>query len=339
MKKNTFYLLLVILLSACAYYLFTKKHQSDFNKEESNFTVNNIKQVDKILLADMKKNKTILTKKDNQWFANETYHVRQDILELLLNALEKQQAYQPVPISMHDVIIKSLSANATKVQIYQTGELTHSYYVAQAAGANNETYMLQEGAKRPYIVKIPLSNYFLGVRYPAKLDEWRDKKILYEPTQNIQSIAVDYTDSPLHSFTILQNKNTYQLQTPATYTDTLNTTRVKNYLGFYQSLYCIGYENGGIMKDSILRTGKKLASVTITNVQNKKNTLQIYFRPLNQRSKSELHIQGKAYDPDSFYGLYNETDFILISRNNIEKILRSAAEFYQASAPSTAIKP
>src|SRR5690606_23924280 len=94
---------------------------------------------------------------DGTWQVNGAYRVMPAPLNTLLKTLARQAAEQPVPQSHHNMVVKNLAGNSTKVELYdRKGKQIRVFYVGEEAPAGSGSYMLIEGAARPFIVNIPL---------------------------------------------------------------------------------------------------------------------------------------------------------------------------------------
>jgi hypothetical protein len=327
MKKNLLYLMLLLVVGAATYYFVFKKDTPAFSEKEANFTVKDTNNITTIFLASMQNEQIKLSRNEDGWIMNDSVPVRIDAVQALLESLAAQRAEQPVAMSYHDNVIKELSGNSTKVEIYKGKEKTNTFYVGKNPGTNNVTYMLNEGAERPYIVKLPLQNMFLGIRYFTTFKDWINKKILYQNAP-IESVEVAYKDSTQFSFKVMAEPMAVTGQTPIS--SPLNLNRVKSYFNLLNEIYCVGYENENGNKDSILNHGKQLATISVKRKGKAIETLVLYFRPPDKGTKAKLKLDGVEYDFDWFFGFMNGKDFILINRKNAEKMLRSYPEFFQS---------
>lgn len=328
MKNNLIYFLLLIILAALTYYFVFAKDQEVFAKSEVNFTIKDTSKVMKIFLTNPQNEQVKLTRTNGMWILNDSMQARQDAINNLLSVLHEQKAEQPVTVAYHDDVISDLSANNTKIELYDAKGKTNTFYVGKNPGPSNETYMLNEGAKRPYIVKLPLQNTFVGVRYFTSPSDWRTKQILSDSSP-LQSVDVHYKDSVKYSFNLSKQAVTgnYDIDIP------LNQSRVDSYLKLMSNLYCMGYENEYAYKDSTIKEGVELAIVTFITENNHTQQMQIFFKPPRQGTKGIIKIGNKEFDQDAFFGYINYKDLVVISRTTVEKILRRYAEFYEKDTP------
>lgn len=328
MKKNLIYLFIFVLLAGLTYYFVFKQDGSDFSITEANFTVKDTSAITTIFLSSMKGESIKLNKTKTGWSLNDSLVPREESVSLLLATLWEQKASQPVALNIHDEAIKELSTNSTKVEIYEGEKLTRTFYVAKNTAANNLTYMLMEGAKRPYIVKFPFQNTFLGVRYMTQLSEWRTKQLLFAKSP-IENIKIEFKDSVQHNFEVIVT-DTIAINGNSTFTTPLNINRAKAYVKFYEGLFCYGYEYGYIYQDTIVKNGLQVGTVTLKRKNIPTEKLTIYFKPKVQDTKGVIKVGGNEYDMNVYFGLLNNKDFISIDNIAVEKMFRTYKEFYEA---------
>ena len=332
MKRNGFYLLLLLVIAGLTYFFVFREPGDGFSRSEANFSVRDTAAVTAMFLSDMVGNSAKISREGSGWKLNDSFTARPDAVAFLLEALATQKPDQPVPSGFHDAAIRDLSANSAKIEVYQGKEKTHTFYVAKNPGYNNVTYMLTEGAKRPFIVKIPLrTNMFLGVRYLTRPADWRDRKILYTEGP-IEEVQVSYRDSVQFSFTINNRSSQPAVSGNSTPATPLNLKRVQTYLGALNQVYCTGFEDRYLRKDSIIQHERQLGSITIRRQGGQQQQLTVFFKPRDKGTKGLMKVGGTEYDFDSFFGLLNGKDFLLISRKNVEKMFRSFPEFFEADA-------
>jgi len=256
---------------------------------------------------------------------------RPDAVDGLLMVLKRQYPEKPVAAAAHNEAIRELSSWSTKVEIYMKDDERHTFYVNQIATKDNLTIMLTEGAKRPYIVTLPMENTFVGRRYFTTLTEWRSRHIL-SGNIPVESVNIDYTDSTHFSFQLNTLPNDqYSVKGNTVLSKDLNTKRVQSYLRLLDNIFCMGFETSYIYKDSIVTQTKPIASMQIQRKGKAAETLSIFFKPMSQDTKEEIIHQGKRYDSNYFLACLNNKDFIQLNRKTIETLHRRYQEFYEDS--------
>ena len=336
MKRNAVYVLILLLLVGVTYVLFFREAAPDFSISEANFTVKHPEDIQTILLTDLEGNKIKLSKKNQEWKLNDSLDVIASKVHDLLEALHDQRPLEPVVLGSHDHVIKAMSTDHTKVEVYTADGKTNTFYVARITAPNNLTYMLTEGAQRPYIVKLPLQNEFLGLRYTTNLADWRSKKIMKAKADEIEVIDIAYKDSTQYSFHLNAELNkaplvsgNYSIQKP------FNQKRAQSYLHAWDSLYCLGYESRNRLKDTLLDPAHEVATITLKKHGGMIQTLTIYFKPMSKGTKGVLKVGKEYFDFDVYIGLLNKQDMIVIPRRFAQIMLRTYPEFFEADDPKT----
>jgi hypothetical protein len=340
MKKNIFYLLVLLVLAVAAYFAL-KKEEPLFSKADANFKVENTSDVTKIFLSDPGVGNIKLTKNaEGVWIVNDKYRARQDWVVFLLEGMAQQNATQMVPKSAHNTTVKQLAGNSVKVEVFQGDKKTHAYFVAKDPSRDNLTVMLniqEDGtnAPRPFLVSCGHGGTFLGVRYRTDIEDWRDKRIFLFAADELSKIEIDYPQKTSASFTIkLQPK---PVITPAMDTGQVNELRLEKYISFYDKLFCMGFENDYILKDTFVRAFEPFAKVKVTSSDGESHSLNTYYRQVHKATHKVITVNGQQYDGDSFFGLYDGEDFMLISSLTAQKILRERQEFFTTKKTSPSV--
>jgi len=332
MNKNLIYLLILLGLGFLTYYFVFLDKTERYDTNEANFTVRDTADITIILMTNQKGDKIKFSRKKNsEWILNDSMEVIQQKVKDLMEAMHDQQPLQPVRLGSHDEVIRNMSANNTKVEIFTKKGNTHTFYVSKITAPNNLTYMLTEGAERPYIVKLPLQNIFLGLKYSTDLKDWRSRKIMHAKADDIEMIDVTYKDSLQYSFQLINEKGkTPVLTGNQISSNPLNINRVYSYLRLWDSLYCLGFEDRNRIKDTILNNGRELATVSMKSIGKPLQTLKLFFKPITKGTKGVLKVGNEEYDFDVFIGFLNNRDMIVMTRNFAQIMLRSYPEFFEA---------
>lgn len=336
MPKTIIYLVLLALLGFGVYYfLFSEK--DSFNKKEAGFTTTDTTSIQKIFLADKEGRAVTLERKDNTWYVNNTYPAIPTTVQILLQTLAKQTASYPVPEKMHNNIVQMLAASAVKVELYEkNGDKIKTFYVGGQASNNAGSYMLMEGAQRPYVVQVPGFPGYLTPRYSTDIADWRDRTVFKIPQAQLASASIQYPNEPLNSFIIKQGadgKFTVAVDPVLAHGKQFNERRAIVYSKFFEEVYSEGYINGTVGLDSIIRSVPKRCIIEATAKNGQKQHVEIYWMPINQRSKNQsVSFEGvpNEYDADRFYATINNfKDTVIIQRASFDKFFRRAFEFYQ----------
>jgi hypothetical protein len=248
-------------------------------------------------------------------------------------------------------VIRNMAANGIKVELYKTsGRHLTTFYVGGQVGSNAGSYMLMEGAERPYVVQIPGFEGYLTPRYSTTFSDWRDRTVFRVPREDVRTVTVFYSDSSLNNYTVTQDdKGKVSVSiNPAIMSDAnkLNERRATVYTKFFENVNCEGYLNGAPHLDSVIAHAPKRCTIEVTDKTGKKQRAEVYWMWQGKRSKNldtpDPDIPA-GFDSDRFYAtINNNKDTVVIQRVSFDKIIRRGFEFYQPdeqpSAPDSLLK-
>lgn len=214
MKNKSLILLIIaiVLLGVYAIYLYNNDAPTSKLKPNSDFAIENTDAIDKITIDDNGEF-IALTKKNNEWFANDSIKARPESIDLILKTFNRIKVQSSVPKSMVTNIIADLAAGCKKVEVYVDGEKKpiKTYFIGNPTADHAGTYMLLETAENgrssePYVTHIPGFNGFLSSRFFATQSDWQYTGIFNYELTNIKKIKVDFTTEPNESYQIIQEK-------------------------------------------------------------------------------------------------------------------------------------
>ena len=336
MRKTILYIIILGILGFGVYYFLFSNKQA-FSTDEAGFTIADTASVGKIFLADKSGQSILLERKDNVWMLNKDYKAIQEHVSTLLATLATQTPMHPVTEEQHDFVIKNLATNGVKVEVYNnSGEKLRTFYVGGQVQSQTGTYMLMENAERPYVVQVPGMIGYLTPRYGTEVKNWRDRNVINIAPEDLRSVSINYTSEPLNSFTLTQDgdaKLSVDVDPGLSKGHDLNINRAKGYTHFFKNVNSEVILNGNFGLDTLFKTLTKRLSIDVTDKNNKKQHVDVYWMPENRRSKNQLTMDPDipdGYDADRFYATINNfKDTVIIQRVSFDKLFRKAYEFYQ----------
>lgn len=339
--RNTFlYILAFVLLAGAAWFFLIRENNSVFSSDEAGFTVRDTGSISKIFLSDRTGNVT-LTRTDSGWRLNDRYPVLPASLRSLFDALHNQTAIGPVPQIVHNNVIRALSVSAVKVEIYGSGgRKIRTFFVGNEAADFKNTYMLMEGAKRPYIVGLRGFDGFLTPRYSTRFYDWRDRTVFNIPPDQIRKVDVTYPNNPEASFTITADQNQVQL-TPPMPSGTPIASHLRDYLDFFQKVNAESFVNGTDDLDSLISVAPPYVNFRVVTADGRTQTANLYWMVATQRTSIEgsVRINGVRYDPERQYAVLNGNDTLVVQEQLFRKLLQPRSVFYETAGADTTAKP
>lgn len=332
MKKTYLYLIILLLLTATAYFLLNKD-SGTIPESEKEFAVKDIENISKILLAGKDERKIVLEKTAYGWSVNNEYLARQDGIDNLLKTIRDVRADYPVPKNQKNSVVKQLATSATKVEIYDTKlKRIKTYYVGDATNQYKGTYMILEDAENPFVTSIPGFQGFLSTRYFLDLEEWKDRIIFRYQPEHIKNISIEYPQNPTSGFTLcVITPDTFSISKSEKPNETIkyNTEKVKLFISFFQRAGAEAYNNANSLKDSILQT-TPFCIISVQDTTDYVNEIKFYHKPLDKRTKQQFDEQGNPmpYDMDRYFASVNKgKDFMLVQDFVFGKFFRTWKDF------------
>jgi len=346
MKKNRIILLVVIVLAVMAGILILSQSDITFKRALSEFDVKDTASVSRIFLSDKNNNMVTLTRQPlGGWTVNDHYQASKFNVNMLLGTIHDVEVKEPVSRAAHNSVIRELSVNSVKVEIYQQDylidlfhlirlfpheKLTKVYYVGGATMNNRGSYMLMEGSSVPFVTWIPGFRGFVSPRYSPMINTWRDYSVFKKEIQAIASVQVEIPGKLNESYLVNNERNvtvsfyTYPEKQPIPEFDTM---AVLNFLTGFRNLNfeAILNDMDPLRKDSIL-SSMPSAIITLTDTAGVSQTIKTYLK--EGTDAPDLNGNPIPYDIDRLYALVNDgRDFVLAQYFTFDRILRPRSFF------------
>ncbi len=344
MKKSTIIILsILIALTGFSIYVYKNKNKtSTIDKEASDFKYKDTAAIDKLFLADKDGKHVLVERTPNGWMLEGKYHVRPDVIDLLLYTIKSVEVKSPVAKSARNSVIKIMAAKSTKIEIYSKGKKIKQYYVGHATQDNTGTYMLLtnidsgENYEEPFITHIPGFDGFLTTRYITDAIDWRDRLLInYRPPQ-IKQIKLDLHEIPDSSFIIdLFSMQRFGLKTSKGKFIPFEESKLKQYIAYFQNVNCeVVLDKKNKLIDSLNTQAIPFATLTIIDRNNGNTTCEFYHKQPSASKNVEYGVNYK-YDPDRLFVKYNHgKDFGVAQFYIFGKILQT----YQYFLPGSNVK-
>lgn len=163
------------------------------------FAFADINQVDRVFLTDRLGNEALVERvEDLNWtYTNKVtgkkYRANPSAVYMLLETIKKVRAREPVNKAAMDNAVKSLSAKATKVEVYDKEKnKLRVYYVGPMTNGGTGNLMIMEGSNQPYVGYIPNFQGTIDTRFITTEKDWRDKAIFRNDVEKLEFVQVEY---------------------------------------------------------------------------------------------------------------------------------------------------
>ena len=343
MKRSSLLLLLLLVLLAglSAYLIWNKSGYSTVEHEDRNFQVTDTLAINKIFLADKEGNHSTLTREKSGWFVNGKYKCRSEAILNLLEAIRLVEVKMPVPKQAKENVLRFMSSNAIKVEVYAEDEKIKQYYVGHEPSDSDGSYLLltkpgsEENYKDPYICGIPGFKGILQPRFITRENEWRDRLVInftppelkqirlkYFGVQSDSSFQIDFISNS--QFNLINSKGA-QLS--------YDMAKMRQYLIYFQN---ISYEVLITGKDRKLQDSltsvSPFAELTVSTKTEGDKVYKFYRKPFSGNINPELGTVFE-FDPDRFYMNFdNKMEWALVQYFVFGKLLVPFTYFEQGAS-------
>ncbi len=337
MRKTLLYLVILAVLGFGIYFFLLKKTDSPYSADEAGFTIKDTGAIGKIYIVTNDGDAVLVERTDSAWMVNKKYRALPSMLNLLMGTLAQQTALYPVTKNAFDNVIKSMSTDGIKTEIYgRDGKKMRVFYVGGTAVNNTGTNMLMDGAHTPYVVQVQGFDGYLTPRFTTNIKDWRDRTVFSMPAEEIKTISVQYADKPINSFVVNNDNGTINVKADPeimNHLDSINQRKAHIYIKYFTNVNCEGYLNGVAGMDSAISKAPKQSTIDIVGLHGQHQHADIYWMGLNKRSKNVTQSDPDVpddYDADRLYAVINNgQDTVMVQQQAFKKIFRKAFEFYQ----------
>jgi hypothetical protein len=317
MNKNKLTIIVILVLSAIAGYLYFSNNSGTIKKELKDFAVKDTAQVSQLFIADAFGNTAKVARGgDGVWTVNDKYEVRRDAIDLVLSTIHRIDVKSPVSKASFESVIKNMAGASTKVEIYMGGNKPAKvFYVGGPTKDQFGTYMMLENSSVPFITHIPGFFGYLSTRFFTEESAWRSTALYRYKPQELETITIKHENRPEESFELSKlssGKPILKALASGTVIDAVDTLAVLQYKSLFRNKHFEFYANdlAGHSRDSIMQHCK-LFSIEITDTNGNKNLFKAFRKPLPEETED---AEGKPmfFDLDRMYGLTKEGDFVII---------------------------
>ena len=332
--------LLAFLVGISIYTYKSKASLGTIDEDERNFGFKDTASITRVFIADKDGRKVDLKRTKTNWKVNDKYDCRGDAILNLLEVIKLVEVKMTTPKSLRESVLKYMSTQALKVEIYKGDELVRQYYVGHETEDSEGSYMLLTDVKSgknykdPYVCFIPGFNGYLLPRFITNENEWRDRIVMNYVPPKIKQITLKNFNSPDSSFTIeLENANSFKLKNALGKEINFNDAAMRQYLVYLQN---ISYEvlltgKNKKLQDSLLAV-KPFISIAVTTTEFKTETYNFYHKQFIGDINPEIGI-SYDYDPDRMYlSFSNDKEWALVQNFVFGKLFVNIGYFTATNA-------
>lgn len=336
MNKKTIILLVSLIAVVALFLILRRNNSSTLGGDDKAFEFKSTANIDKVFISNRATGQYVtLTKLDsNHWRLNDKYNVNLYQLEILFEGLRNIRVKRPVSKHEMTLVKKDLALRGSKVEIYEKGKLSKTYYIGNNAIAEMGTYFMMENGNEPYLCHIPGFNGYPGARYHSTIEAWRSKSIFNSKPEEIKTIQINWIDNPANSFTI-DNSGQQPVLISGNKTFTNNSEANLNLIKTYLKFWELSYEGFPIDLtahdiDSISKT-KPFLKMELLRKDGTKTTLSIHRKGLKIDSPKQTDDEGNPlqFEMENYYAFIdgNTKEIVQIQDFVFGKVMKTTSDF------------
>lgn len=279
---------LAVLVFLGWYTMKLMKTEGVSDKELIEFNIEDTASVNKIIVTDAFSNKIELIRDGNRWTDENGGCITQENVAFILEALKNIEFKGYLPDNSHKQFIKMMSAQNTKVEIFQNGEWTKTWYIGPPAADHYGQIMLLDSdefgkSDIPVMMKIKGLQGIIEPRFFADKRKWMCTNIFAVPLDRISSVEIKHIETPQLSFKVTKKGNKMNVYQAGKKLPQVDTAMIYRYLQEYKKVHfeLANYELDNKQIDSLKRS-KPFATLTLKETNGKVYKLRMF------RIKSEI---------------------------------------------------
>ncbi len=241
MKKKVIFLLLsvvsIVLLVFLVKNLSAKKGKSD--SELISFNIEDTASVNRIVITDQHLNTMEVIRGEQGWTDKDGKCVIEENIKNVLYILKNIEFKGYVAEASRKQHINLLSTSATKVEIYQNGDLSKTWFIGTSTPDHYGQVMLLDSEKDgksalPVLMKVRGLNGIIEPSFSADSRKWACTGIFALNIREIRKVEIRNLDDPGRSFTVNNDNYHFTVQQNGKNIPILDTTAVLRYLSGYK---------------------------------------------------------------------------------------------------------
>lgn len=276
MNKGLKILLGALVVAGLGYWAFTLMESADgSDKELLDFAIQDVETVDRIIITDQKNYAFEVVKGSNgKWTDKDGNCIMQTNVEFILEAFQNIRFKGYLPDNAIDKSKKMMAGQNIKVEIFQDGDWTKTWYLGESSQDQYGQIMTLETKRdgvssKPVIMKLKGHMGIIDPMFYSDPRKWECTEVFAHQLDEIQKVDIVYNDEPERSFSVTKNGTNFDVRQQGKPLLVKDTSSIFRYLQNYQKIHynLANYELGDRQVDSLLKT-TPFATIELTTTDN-----------------------------------------------------------------------
>lgn len=305
------------VLAWFAYDLMKKSGTSDQEVAALNFEIKDTTTVDRIIITESNGMEYELVRHGKVWTDKDGKCVQQAPVFNILEALVNVRFKGYVPDKSMKMVQNRLTTIATKVQFFQNGEWSKTWYIGTSTPDHYGTFMLLETAAEgksdlPVVTEIKGMQGMIGPRFFADPKRWMCTEIFSLALSEIDLVDVRFSTERQNNFTVQRSGKKFKVTSNGSPLPRLDTAMVYRYLNSYKKIHfeLPNYTLSKRQVDSV-KQSQPFCVLTVKTTSGQKQSLKM-FRQKSSTGDMRVNDLGEetAYDVNRFWCLLPNKELV-----------------------------
>lgn len=314
-KKQSKLIPVLALLLAVTAIVVSTNSKSTINDKQGTFAVSDTSAVTLVIISDTHGNNVKIVRHSNQWFADQAL-ARTDLMTVLMKVLHDIEKSKVVANSDIGNIVNIMKEDGFTVTVMGQRKKIVSYTICFDGDL---CYALKEGADKPYVVEVPGYGQMITILKLANPVDWKSRSVFAVQPKDIAQIV--FNDETDNSFIIKKSGKEFEvfsypvglkiqgasIEKVAGYVEQFRKKDFSAYVQLQQTAI-----------DSITST-RPIYTLSVTTTDGREMWCKAFER--------HLPWQGNQLDPDNFYLLLVNGDFVQAKYFDFDPLVKSVNSF------------
>jgi len=335
MKKIIPFILVLIflILGYYAYSLLTEKKSALSNESLSNFAIKDTSSINRLTISNTNNERIDFHKIDGSWQFEDGTCLQVHMINNFLETIKYIAIKAPVPVGTVPYVNKEILGQHKKIEIYQHGKLSKTWYIGSSTQDHYGTYMIlkiegQGISPEPFVTFLPSGYGNLSDQFSLRKKDYQCSGIFVYKPDDIKSINVVCHSDTSQNFLIKNlGNNEFEIYNNGTKISQFDTVKVRDYIVSFKKMHYQTKEP--IMpkniRDSIIQS-PPYYTLTVTNSNGVKNELITHLK-YNPFEKYDYDGNLIIYDLNNLYGYNNQIGFVSIQYFVFDKTFKTIQYF------------
>jgi hypothetical protein len=303
------------------------------NKSLISFAIQDTSSVDKISIYDnyFDRTFTVIRNEKGVWEGEDGSCVQQEIIQMMLETMNKITLKGYVPKSAMDNMKKQMMSRNKEVKIFQDGDWVKTWYVGHPTQNHSGTHMLLETPEKksdnPVIMGMKGFYGILGPRFFTDPRKFACSKLFSLKRDQIQKVELINHVIQRESFEIQKDGSSYKVTRKGKKLDNVNQDNLLFYLNGFENIHS-NQANYTLSPEDIKKMKDELPDYKLNIEFSENKTYELdFYRRLDPEYTSDTVV----YDKDYLWAVKENGDVVRMQYYTVGPLIEGQTVFVDNS--------